>query len=101
MRDRFDELRFGVAVLFGEVEVEHELVGVAHRRERSDGDQAALFRGQLGALPYVAEQDVIGVANEGRGEVTEQALRARWLLGVWHQGSFLWTGRTRSVVAAA
>src|SRR5437588_9646106 len=43
MGDRFDELLLAVAVLLGVVEVEHELVGVAARGERSDGDKAALL----------------------------------------------------------
>src|SRR5437763_4316023 len=37
--DGFDELVFGVAVLLGEVDVEHELVGVAERSEGGDGDE--------------------------------------------------------------
>src|SRR5437763_5146662 len=61
MGDRFDELGFGVAVPLGEVEVEHELVGVAHRRKSSNGDQTAFLGGQVGALPHLAEQDVVGV----------------------------------------
>src|SRR5256885_16261682 len=43
MGDGFDELVFAVAVLLGEVEVEHELVGVAERGERGDGHETALF----------------------------------------------------------
>src|SRR4051794_19780737 len=41
--DRLDGLVFRVAVLLGEVEVEHELVGVAERGERGDGDEASLL----------------------------------------------------------
>src|SRR5581483_5859368 len=41
--DGFDELVFAVAVLLGEVEVEHELVGVAERGERGDRHEAALL----------------------------------------------------------
>src|SRR3954463_13912736 len=58
MGDGFDELVLGGAVLPGEVEVERELVGVAERGEGGDGDEAALLRCQLGALPHVAEEDV-------------------------------------------
>jgi hypothetical protein len=35
----------------GEVEVEHELICVAHRRKGGDGDRAALLRCQLNAFP--------------------------------------------------
>src|SRR6266480_3996220 len=80
MGDRFDELFLAVAVLLGVVEVEHELVGVAARGERSDGDEAALLGRKLGALPDLAEEDVVSEPDESGGEVTEQALRARRFL---------------------
>src|SRR4051794_10697668 len=58
--DGFDELVLGVAVLLGEVEVEDELVGVACGGQCGDGDEAALLGRELGALPHLCEQDVVG-----------------------------------------
>src|SRR6266487_749146 len=72
MGDRFDELLLAVPVLLGVVEVEYELVGVAARGERSDGDEAALLGRKVGALPDLAEEDVVSEPDESGGEVTEQ-----------------------------
>src|SRR3954470_22221160 len=105
MGDGFDELVFAVAVLLREVEMEHELVGVAERGERGDGHETALLGRQFGALPHLTEQHVVGEANEGGGEATEQTLRAGRLVvvsGVGHRFSWVSSaGESRSVVAAA
>src|SRR3954466_458613 len=105
MGDGFDELVFAVAVLLGEVEVVHELVGVAEGGERGDGHETALLGRQLGALPDLAEQHVVGEVNESGGEVTEEALGAGRLVvvgGVGHESSWVSSaGARRSVVAAA
>ena len=75
--DGFDQFGFGVPVAAGEVEVEHELIGVAERGEGGDGDQAAFLGGQFGTVPHLAEQDVVGEPDEGGGEVAEHALARR------------------------
>jgi hypothetical protein len=80
MGDGFDELAFAVAVLLREREVEHELVGVPARGEGNDGDEAALLGRELGPLPDVTEENIVGVPHEGGGEISEQSLCARRLL---------------------
>src|SRR5437868_2060366 len=102
MGDGFDELFFAVAVLLGEVEVEHELVGVAYRGERDDGREAALLRRQLGALPDVSEQDVVGVTDESGCEVPNRRSAADgWCSSVVSDiGSSFLSGGGAAVAAA-
>ena len=71
MGDGFDQLGFGVAVLLGQIEVEDELVGVAHGGEGGHRDQASFLRVQLVAEPDLAEENVVGEADQGGREVTE------------------------------
>src|SRR6266704_6884019 len=82
VRDRFDEFGLGGAVLLGQTEVVGELFGVPARGQRRYRDQAALLRRQLGALPDLSEQDIVGVAHECGCEVAEHLFGARGLLGV-------------------
>ncbi len=51
MGDRLDELLLGGAVLPGQTEVEHELLGAPARRQGGNGHEAALLRQQLRARP--------------------------------------------------
>jgi len=75
--DRLDKLLLDGAILLGQAEVEQELLGAPTRGQRRDGHEAALLRRQLGAVPDLAEQDVVGEASERRSEVTEQLLSTR------------------------
>ena len=71
------DLFLGQAVGDAEGDVEAELVGVAHRGERRDGDEAAVALGELLALPHLVEEDFVGVVGQGRGEFAERLL-ADW-----------------------
>jgi hypothetical protein len=53
--DGLDQLGLGRPVVFGQSEVEDELVGVAVGDEGRDGDEAAVAGREVGAFPYVAE----------------------------------------------
>jgi hypothetical protein len=79
--DRLLEFRLGHPVGLGEAEVGTKLFGAPVGDQRSARDQAAVSRSQLGSGPHVAEQDVIGELDKFRGEVTDELLRARRLLG--------------------
>jgi hypothetical protein len=57
-------------------EMEDELLGVAAGGEGRDGNEAAVLRRQFRAFPGLSEQDVVGVADEDRGEITEHLLGA-------------------------
>ena len=76
MGDRLDEFVLGDAVLDGAAEVEAQLLGVALRGQDRDGDEAAVAGGQLGAVPDVVEEDVVGELGHLGGEVAERG-RAR------------------------
>src|SRR5256885_13890875 len=79
--DRFDELGLGEPVVFRVLQVEAELLGVPAGDQCSDGDQTAVARRELRALPDLAEQDVVGEVHECRCEVAEHLLSGRWLRG--------------------
>src|SRR5690625_1229919 len=70
------QLFIGDAVLTGVGEVELQLIGLTHHGQRRDGDQAAVALGQALALPYLVEEDPVGVVNHSGGEVPEGVLPA-------------------------
>src|SRR3954464_9031470 len=82
--DRLDQLLLGDAVVLCVLQVERELLGVAAGGQRGDGDEAAVARRQLRALPRVAEECVIGEVDESGCEVAEHLLRAGRLLVLCH-----------------
>jgi hypothetical protein len=53
-------------VVEGAVEMPGHLLGVAAGDQGGNGDQAAIPRHELGALPDIAEQHVVGVGRERR-----------------------------------
>ncbi len=59
MRDGFDELRFSDAVLLRPFQVKRKLLGVTADHEGRYRDQAPIALRKLGALPDVAEKDLI------------------------------------------
>jgi hypothetical protein len=60
MRQRLGNLRAAQTAFECAAHVRIELVVVAHRGERDDGDQAAIARTEVGPPPHVAEHDVVG-----------------------------------------
>jgi hypothetical protein len=60
----------------GEAQVVGELPGVPGGGQRRDRDQAPVPGRQLRAGPHLAEQHVIGEADQAGGEVTELPRRA-------------------------
>src|SRR4051812_41060395 len=98
MGDRLDDLGLGEPVLPTEPQVEGQLLGVAPGDQRRDRDEAAVARGQLAALPHVAEQDVVGERDQLGREVAQHRRRGRLLWGSWHGGASLggWRRRPRT-----
>ncbi|HTQ93454.1 MAG TPA: hypothetical protein VMK84_28555, partial [Streptosporangiaceae bacterium] len=62
------------------------LPGVPGGGQRCNGDQAAVPRGQLSPGPDLAEQHVVGEADQARGEAAELPRRTRRLLR-WSLGA--------------
>ena len=71
MRDGLGQLVGAEAVVHGALQVKRELADAVQRDQRRDGDQAAVARGQTGALPDVSKQHVLRVARESRGVALE------------------------------
>src|SRR4051812_6519288 len=92
--DGLDDLGLGEPVLLTELQVEGQLLGVAPGDQRRDRDEAAVAWGQLGALPHVAEQDVVGERDQLGREVAQHLRRGRLLWVFWHGGASL-GGRCR------
>src|SRR4051794_7062086 len=87
--DGLDDLGLGEPVLLTELQVEGQLLGVAPGDQRRDRDEAAVAWGQLGALPHVAEQDVVGERDQLGREVAQHLRRGRLLWVLWHGGASL------------
>jgi hypothetical protein len=62
--------------------VEGQLLDLAGRYQGRDGDQAAIPRGEVGAPPQVAEEDAVGVLDEGRRDRARLAFDGRGPLGL-------------------
>jgi hypothetical protein len=75
--DHFDELLLARFASLGEAKVMAELLGVSTSGQARDGDQAAFLWGQLATRPDLPEQDVVGEAEEGRGEVPRASAARR------------------------
>src|SRR3954471_15231942 len=80
--DGLDELGLGHAVVAGAAEVEAQLVGVTACHQHGDSDEAAVAGGELGAVPDVLEQDVVGDLGELGGEVADRAASSTDLAGL-------------------
>ena len=66
MRQRLGDLRAGQTALESAAQVHIELVVVAHRGERGDGDQAAIAHTEIGPPPQIIEDYVVGELDELR-----------------------------------
>jgi hypothetical protein len=53
--------------------VERQLVDAVERHQRRHGDQAAVALGEPRPLPDLPEEDLVGIATEGRRDVVEGA----------------------------
>src|SRR6266545_1313532 len=93
VRDRFDDLLLGDAVVACADEVWSELIGPVHGDQCTDRHQAPIARRQLRARPHVAEQHVVGELDELGREVADQALGRR---GLPRRGGRRGGGRGRS-----
>jgi transcriptional regulator with XRE-family HTH domain len=86
--DRFNEFVLGQSVLHASSQVKRELIHIPTRREHGYGDEAAVTRGELGAVPDVLEKNVVGQRGELGREVAEGAASTadllRVLVGVGH-----------------
>src|SRR5664280_3876324 len=80
MGDGLDQLLLRDPVLQRPGEVEPQLFRTVQRDQRGHRDEAAVALRQLGALPHVAEQDLIRQLHELRREVSEHPLCSRRLL---------------------
>jgi hypothetical protein len=65
---------FGKAVLYGEAEVVGELFEAARRDQACEGAEAAVAPGELGPLPDVAEENLVGQFDE----LGAKSPMARW-----------------------
>ena len=59
-----------------------QLVGVPAGDEGGDGDEASVPRRQLGSVPDVVEEHVVGQCGELRGDVADGAAAASDLSGL-------------------
>jgi hypothetical protein len=57
---RLLELSLGKTVLLRDSQVGSQLFGATSGDQRGDGDQTAVSRRKLGALPNVTEEDIVG-----------------------------------------
>src|SRR6266567_57028 len=73
--DGLDQLGLGVAVLPGQTQVIHKLVGVPRGGQRGDGDQAALLQREARAGPDLPEQHVVGEPDQRGSEVGQRVAR--------------------------
>src|SRR3954447_8797793 len=96
--DGLDEFGLGEAVLLGQGEVVAELFGVPAGGEGRDREQAAFLRGELGAGPDLAEQDVVRQTHQLGGELAELLLSSGGLRLVVHHVSFSLGGVGTAVI---
>ena len=69
--------------------VVRELVGVPANDQGGDGDEAAVPGGELGPVPDVVEEHVVGQRGQFRGDVADCAAAATDLSGlIGHRCSF-------------
>jgi hypothetical protein len=64
MGDELDDLVLGDAVLEGALEMAAQLLAAIERDQRRDGDQAAVALLEVGPLPDIAEQHLLGQVDQ-------------------------------------
>ena len=82
MGQRLGDLRARQAVLHTTLQIGIEQIVVPHRRQRSDGDEAAVARRKIGPPPQIIEHHLIGQLRKLGSERPELAcgrLTAAWL----------------------
>jgi hypothetical protein len=80
MGDGLDQLIL-VSPLSSAPQVGAELLGAVQGRQCGDGDEAAVPRRQVRALPHVTEQHFVGQLNELGCEVADEFLGSGLLFG--------------------